>query len=692
MSQANTDAAIRRLMQTFGQLDREVLESVLAVCDGNVQEAINFLQAQQGGYAFNPQANPDGIPADYPPVNQGAYQGWQQDPKEEDRSAQEEMRFKSLFLKESSLEQHHAAQRESYPEYTAVLLLLLNQGVELAKAARTRLLAALWARRDYELADYLLNKHEEQFGLPQVLAALQLLDAGRKVREVEKRIHRLQAQGTVKGRRLGQLKASINDLTREAHIGSVSGALIKRVKRWVQSIDEEKLSFYALTLPKEPWRELADILHLNPSKDFKCDWFLKVVFEEEPSEDSIVARCRSLNVNNVVELATKFSIPYSYLRLHVKPLPDDAKEAVARYEKIETLIWWHHELACPAVNRIIETRLKAGEQPKFGYGKLMERLLYFKGIDCPFYPLLLPAAEAMLSTLDLPMEAPVVVLGDASYSMDVAIRCSTIIGSVLAILADAELKFFSDKVTTPKTIPRTAEQVLEVATDNKADGLTAPACAILDYYKRREPVKFFIVVTDEIENVKSEDYYFPSIFQKYYREVAPARLVFVSFLQNPNEKGRMVRALEAMGIVPIQFRLDANRPDLTKLDTLLGLLSSEGNNFGTQMRVLAATLREKGVQAVVNHLLRPKRTLRTSAPAPVEPGSLKKEEAPAPAEKPVPGQDENCCVICEDRPITHCLLECGHLSFCNHCAPPLVGKECPLCRKVVTRTVRIYQS
>ena len=50
----------------------------------------------------------------------------------------------------------------------------------------------------------------------------------------------------------------------------------------------------------------------------------------------------------------------------------------------------------------------------------------------------------------------------------------------------------------------------------------------------------------------------------------PSKLVFVSFLENPNVKGRMVQSLENMGIEVLQFRLDGKRPDLTKMDTLLG--------------------------------------------------------------------------------------------------------------------------
>ncbi len=71
--------------------------------------------------------------------------------------------------------------------------------------------------------------------------------------------------------------------------------------------------------------------------------------------------------------------------------------------------------------------------------------------------------------------------------------------------------------------------------------------------------------TDEIENIPHESHYFAQLFYKYYTEVYPARIVFVSFLDNPKEKGRMVTALESLGIVPLQFRLDSKRPDLTKV-------------------------------------------------------------------------------------------------------------------------------
>lgn len=62
----NREQAIARLRQTFGhQIDKEVLESVLEVTNGDVDAAITFLQADEGGYAYNP-AQESSVPADYP--------------------------------------------------------------------------------------------------------------------------------------------------------------------------------------------------------------------------------------------------------------------------------------------------------------------------------------------------------------------------------------------------------------------------------------------------------------------------------------------------------------------------------------------------------------------------------------------------------------------------------------------------
>merc|ERR1712137_1298315 len=106
---------------------------------------------------------------------------------------------------------------------------------------------------------------------------------------------------------------------------------------------------------------------------------------------------------------------------------------------------------------------------------------------------MIPIAESRLQDIKLPLEPPVVVLGDASYSMDVAIRTSTIIASLVCAICDADLRFFNVDSTPAHCIPRTIRQVLDVATNTKASGLTAPGCGIWEYLQNKRKIKCFIL-------------------------------------------------------------------------------------------------------------------------------------------------------------------------------------------------------
>ncbi len=77
--------------------------------------------------------------------------------------------------------------------------------------AKIRSLAAAWARKDHRLANRLLSQ-STQFGLVEVLKALTLLDSGRKIREWEKRMKRIQMQPKVKAKKIGQIKSNIDNL------------------------------------------------------------------------------------------------------------------------------------------------------------------------------------------------------------------------------------------------------------------------------------------------------------------------------------------------------------------------------------------------------------------------------------------------------------------------------------------------
>ncbi|KAL6056360.1 Ubox domain containing protein [Balamuthia mandrillaris] len=596
---SSKEAAIASLLRNFGgQLDREVLESVLEICGGDARQATNFLRVQNEGDYVEPtgssaQQGPS-LPSGYMDRPKGFVMP-KQDGESSGASQHRANRLKKIFLSETSFLEHQQLLQKEYPDYVAVLMLLLNKAVELSHNTKARVLAAAWAAHEWELAEFLLS-FEQHYALPEVLKAVKILDAPRKLRALEKRIARLEKQGTAKARTIGVIKAQINDLkkdipTVEEQQTSVTSALAKRVRKWAGSLQRAKLEFFLLQMPKELWQELADVVHFHP-KDFQLEYFLDVVFGKQPPTESAVVQAAHLTEETSShELVAKYRFPYSFLRKHLPELSNTIKVEVAKYETLDTLIWYYEEISGPPeVDSIIRQRLADGEEPHFSYGKLMERLMFFKQSGVPFFEQLIPIAERRLRSLTLPLEPPVVVCGDASYSMDVAIRTATIIGSLLTALTNADLTFFNVKLFRAPVMPRTVDEVLEVATTTKADGLTAPGCCIWEYYKKKEVVKFFVIVTDEIENEPFNGEFFGQLFYKYHQEVYPAKIVFVSFLENPTQKGRMVQSLENLGFNPLQFRLDSRRPDLTKVDTLLGILSSECEFFSTQAEALAESV------------------------------------------------------------------------------------------------------
>jgi len=234
-----------------------------------------------------------------------------------------------------------------------------------------------------------------------------------------------------------------------------------------------------------------------------------------------------------------------------------------------------------------------------------------------------------------------------------------------------------------------------------------PACSLMQYYKERRVVKFFVVVTDEIENEKFDGYYFPTLFQKYHREVYPAKIVFVSFLENPNIKGRMVSALEEMGIIPLQFKLDGNRPDLQKLDSLLGLLATESSFFVSQIKTMAEEIEKHGFKHAIGKkdvipFPEVATTTTSSAPSPAssEVEKFVSEEriaseirAEGKGKGKEKAEDRGVCVVCDDARAEFCLLDCGHLCLCERCVPGVVANnKCPLCVQPIVRAQKIFQA
>ena len=110
---------------------------------------------------------------------------------------------------------------------------------------------------------------------------------------------------------------------------------------------------------------------------------------------------------------------------------------------------------------------------------------------------------------------------------------------------------------------------------------TSPAAALNTFYEAKTPVDLFIVVTDEEENTGCDgarswggnlsSSSFAALFERYCREVRPAKLAFVSFLRHNSDEGQMVRELRKRGITSLsQMRMDEQRPDLSKFDAIVG--------------------------------------------------------------------------------------------------------------------------
>jgi hypothetical protein len=489
-----------------------------------------------------------------------------------------------------TLDQHIQAQTTNLPRYLATLFSLDLNSVEIGQKAKSCALAAAWCRHDHKLANNLL-RHRRLFTLTEVLKAVTMLDAARQVRVYEKKLKRLELSKTKpKATKLGKIKNNIDNLNKlKPSSGSASGAVARHIQRWTRTLTTQELEYFALHMPTEPWKKLADIVHFNPTKDFPAlPWFLPFCFGTPAPAETMVARCRDLTNENVNDLLKEFSIPYSHLKQFKEQLNEASKAKIAgKEDKLDTILWYYEDLQCPAVDDLISERLREGEQITLPYGKLMERLLLCRMLregesttargrgrgavarpthepahpdKAKFYTDLLPVAQAQLEKIKLPLESPVAVIGDASGSMEVAIRTATILSSLLTAICSAKLNFFNDKVFDAAFIPKTLEDVLSLALVTKADGSTANAAGLVPYYDAKEVIKTFVMVTDEEENANGtiadgSSMRFYELFMKYRAEIYPAKLVFISFLSHQHAQGQMYS----------QFK-NANVPDVLQVN------------------------------------------------------------------------------------------------------------------------------
>ncbi len=518
----------------------------------------------------------------------------------------------------ASLEAHAKAQETNLSRYAAVIALLLKDGVELSSNSRIRALAAAWAAKRFELADALLSQRSA-FGLPEVIKAIGILDAGRQVRVHERKLKEARLNSERNGhklrpRKLAKAKTVMDNVAAlqppVSVGGTMSGALARRLAKWVRRFTAKELEFFALHFPTDLWRRLADLLHLHPERDFPAlPWFLPFCFgTAEPPPDSFVAAAKSLTADNVNEVLAGADIPLSSVRPFAAALSANSKRLIARREpELSRIIWWYELLRCPEVDEVLRERLARGESIALNYGKLMERLLTFHDNSDgaalpPFIGPMMDLAEERLRKTQLALDSPILVIADASSSMSVAIKTATIIASLLSAFTAARLIFFNNSFWEPERIPTSTADVLRLARDTRATGCTAHAAALWPVYSRKEVMKTIFIVTDEEENTNYENTRFIPLYKRYCDEVYPARLVFISFLSRQSEEGQMVRELKKEGFSPMQFKMDSRCPDLTKMDSILGQLSAGAEDFVDRLQEMQNVIESRGIPAVFNEI------------------------------------------------------------------------------------------
>jgi hypothetical protein len=469
-----------------------------------------------------------------------------------------------------------------YSNYISNLLLLFYEyNIDFTILKLAKILVASLVRNDAELSKFLLK--DKRFGLPVILKCCDILDSRRLLNQVEKKLHKIKNKT-----KISKNKTFIYNLKclNEGVNMSLNKSKIKFIKNnWIVNIPKNELELMALIYPKKNWKSLIDLFHLHPS-DFKLEWFTKYIFCNEYPEGSIIDICKKLDKNNIEEVNNIYKLPYDFLRLKFKPLlSNNILDFVFDYTPLKDILKRWDEIKTPNnVNKIVG-RILNEDNIDMPYGELMKRIQNFKENNYNnIVNALINIAESKLGNYKLEIEQPVVVFGDASSSMQIAIKTSSIITSILTKLCDAKMHLFrgyDEKIENP---PKNVSEVLEILGKFTAGGCTAPAASLYPYYINKEIVKTFVIVSDEEENTSYDGkiFYndktgsFAEIYKKYRTEVYPAKLVFVSFLRS-TIYGCMVRHLKE--IIPdidkdiIQFTFSSTNPDLRKLDELLNVLS-----------------------------------------------------------------------------------------------------------------------
>ena len=467
-----------------------------------------------------------------------------------------------------------------------------------SQTTKCNLLSSALALRRSDIMDYLFS--HKTYGLKEILRTCFTLDTNRYVKQLEKKYENAQKNPNHTNKTLKRIQWKINknkdmDQGMGAENGfSLTKSKINKIKnKWIKNISEDDLKLFALSMPVRQWQRLSDILHISP-KDFQLDWFLDYVYDPTKAPKGSVVYdfnnvMNNYNEQNMIKFLTKHKLPYKSMRSCLLDrnisLTNKCKDVFTCDMTNEDYLWYWEELKTELRDKKLIDYINEGGELDCSYGKLMERLLTIRNNGAyTLYKSILTTADTVINRLKLNISSKVVVLADASASMQVAINTGLIIASSLSVICNAEIRLFRN-IDELLQSPTNAQEVIEMSKKHTACASTSPASSLYPYYKNKTVVDIFVIVTDEEENTDcfgnwsyGNDNMFAPLFERYLSEVnADAKLVFVSFTKTGID-GQMIRDIKnnhkSYAENVLVFKLDTYRPDLAKLDKIISQISS----------------------------------------------------------------------------------------------------------------------
>lgn len=519
--------------------------------------------------------------------------------------------IRDIFINESSFKDHIEIQTNNYIDYLSNFFILLceyNTNFSIIKKAR--ILSAAIFRNDKEFAKFLMSL--EIYDLPTIVKCCRILDSKRKLAQLNKKT------ATIKNpKKLIKHKSCIRNtelLNEGVHI-ALTKSKIKFIRdNWIMKRTSSELEHMALMFPTDQWNLLLCLLHLKPS-DLSLSWFASYIIDGLIPENSLIGIHNQITSDNIKQIVVTHKLPYNCLKMTCDNLLTiDVKHIILSYTDTNLILKHIEDFNDEKSLEILYGKL-ATEELNMPYGELMKRIQMLKETNAfpNILSKLLEIAENKLSRYHILLNSfatsskeigqSIVVLGDASASMDMAIKTSSIITSILVKLWNAKMHLFRGIDEPITETPTNVRDVIDMMDKFKANGTTAPSASLYPYYDKKEIVTRFILVTDEEENydydgTNDDKKFFAELFKKYREDVYPAKLTFISFLEN-NKDGQMVSHLKS--VIPditkdiTQFRLSRKNPDLRKLDELLNVLSMETQMHNLKLNKIKELLSHENI-------------------------------------------------------------------------------------------------